>query len=99
MGRTLKTTNQQIIDEIAAFSAFRDALSAEYKPAFDDLMVYARRHVAAISMANHALPFEVALLAMLIEVQHNLRQLESGQLIDGDDTLSGLVLRHLPPSL
>ncbi len=98
MGRTLKTTNQQIIDEISAFRHFRDALSAEYKPAFDDLMVYARRHVAAISMANHALPFEVALLAMLIEQQHTIRQLEAKQLIDGDDNTSGLVLRHLPPS-
>ena len=77
MGRTLATTNQLILNEIANFNNFRRALRAEDQKLFDKLFVAARQHTAAISMADHALPFESVLLAMLLEQQRHIDQLEA----------------------
>ncbi|MCA9923556.1 MAG: hypothetical protein KC421_14355 [Anaerolineales bacterium] len=77
MGRTLQTTNQLILNEIANFNNFRRALRADDQKLFDALFATARQHTAAISMADHALPFESVLLAVLIEQQRRIEQLES----------------------
>ena len=65
MGRTLQTTTQILRTEQTAFGAFRRTLRREDQLLFDRLFALANRHVAAISQANHALPFEAILLAML----------------------------------
>jgi len=75
MGRTLPTTTQIIIDEQQAFARFRRALRRGDQRLFDRLFAKARKHTAAISQANHALPFEAILLAMLIELA---REIEEG---------------------
>ena len=75
MGRTLSTTTQIILDEQAAFAKFRRALRREDQLLFDRLFANARRHTAAISQANHALPFEAVLLAMLIEQTREIEAL------------------------
>ncbi len=67
MGRTLSSITQVFLQEQAAFARFRRALRREDQRALDDLFVSARRHLAAASYAAHALPFEVFLLAMLLE--------------------------------
>ena len=77
MGRTLQTTNQLILTEITNFRNFRRALRADDQKLFDTLFAAARQHTAAISMADHALPFESVLLAILIEQQRRIEQLES----------------------
>jgi integral membrane sensor domain MASE1 len=77
MGRTLQTTNQLILQEIANFNNFRRALRAEDQKLFDALFAAARLHTAAISMADHALPFESVLLAILIEQQRHIEQLKT----------------------
>lgn len=76
MGRTLQTTNQLILEEQAAFAHFRRALRKADQRHFDALFASARKHTAAISMANHALPFEAVLLAMMVELSQRLAQLE-----------------------
>lgn len=74
MGRTLATANQILLTEQQAFADFRRALRQADQRALDDLFAGARKHVAAIQMAAHALPFETILLAMLLEEHtHNLR--------------------------
>jgi hypothetical protein len=75
MGRTLATTNQIILSEVTHFKNFRRALRPSDQAHFDALFAAARRHTAAISLADHALPFEAILLAMLIEQQRQLEQL------------------------
>lgn len=79
MGRTIQTMNQIIQQEEAAFSRFRRTLRREDQRLFDTLFAQARKHTAAISQANHALPFEAILLAMLLEqareIEHLKRQL------------------------
>lgn len=77
MGRTLQTTNQLILQEIANFNNFRRALRAEDQKLFDALFAAARLHTAAISMSDHALPFESVLLAILIEQQRHIEQLKT----------------------
>ncbi len=76
MGRTLQTTNQLILNEISNFRNFRRALRADDQKLFDTLFAAARQHTAAISMADHALPFESVLLAILIEQQRQIEALE-----------------------
>ncbi len=75
MGRTLATANQLILEEQAAFADFRRTLRREDQRVFDALFAAARKHTAAISQANHALPFEAVLLAMLLEQGRELERL------------------------
>ncbi len=77
MGRTLQTTNQLIRDEMSHFNNFKRALRLDDQKRFDTLFAHALQHTAAISLANHALPFESVLLAMLLEQQRQIEQLEA----------------------
>lgn len=76
MGRTLQTTNQIILEEQSAFTAFRRALRRDDQRHFDSLFANARKHTAAISQANHALPLEAILLAMLLEQSREIEDLK-----------------------
>ncbi|MCP4418850.1 MAG: hypothetical protein GY805_19715 [Chloroflexi bacterium] len=76
MGRTLQTTNQIIQQEQTAFANFRRTLRREDQRHFDALFAAARLHTAAISQANHALPFEAILLAITLEQQKKIDQLQ-----------------------
>jgi len=67
MGRTLPSATQTFLQEQEAFTRFRRALRRSDQLALDDLFACARQHVAAAAYASHALPFEVFLLAMLLE--------------------------------
>jgi len=77
MGRTLQTTTQLILNEQSAFASFRRTLRREDQRLFDCLFGNARKHTAAISQANHALPFEAILLAMLLEQAREIEILRS----------------------
>ncbi len=83
MGRTLPSFMQLILHEQQALAKFRRALRAEDQRAFDDLFVAARTHVAAAAYASHALPFEVMLLAMLIEEHKEVMRLRERVERDG----------------
>jgi len=76
MGRTLPTANQLILAEQTAFTQFRRALRREDQQLFDTLFAGVRKHTAAISQANHALPFEAILLAMVLEQARELERLK-----------------------
>jgi hypothetical protein len=75
MGRTIPSTNQYLLQEQESFGRFRRALRHSDQLALDELFSTARRHAAAISYASHALPFEVALLAMLLEEHKEVMRL------------------------
>jgi hypothetical protein len=76
MGRTLPSFMQVILNEQASLAKFRRALRAEDQAAFDDLFRMARYHVAAAAYASHVLPFEVMLLAMLLEEHKRVLHLQ-----------------------
>lgn len=76
MGRTLATINQIITSEETALADFRRTLRREDQRVFDILFAAARKHTAAISQANHVLPFEAIMLAMLLEQAREVERLK-----------------------
>jgi len=76
MGRTIPSANQYLIQEQESFSRFRRALRRSDQMVLDTLFALARKHSSAISYASHALPFEVALLAMLLEERKEVIRLQ-----------------------
>jgi hypothetical protein len=85
MGRTLPSITQAFLQEQESFARFRRALRRSDQLALDDLFASAQQHVAAAAYASHALPFEVFLLAMLLEEHKQvlkLRQLLDSLMID-----------------
>ena len=76
MGRTLPTTTQVILDEQQAFNNFRRALRLEDQNAFDELFARARKHIMSINQADHVLPFEAILLAMMVELMGDVMELK-----------------------
>lgn len=75
MGRTLPSATQVFLQEEAAFARFRRALRRSDQVSLDDLFSSARQHLAAAQYASHALPFEVALLSMLLEEHKEVARL------------------------
>jgi hypothetical protein len=76
MGRTLITITQLLNETEAKLSAFRRTLRRSDQYIFDGLFAAARRHIAAIGQAESLLPFESALLAMLLEQSKEIAVLE-----------------------
>ncbi len=85
MGRTLATLNEIVLTLLADFNNFRRTLRAELQPHYDTLWAYVRRNVAAISMAPHVLPFEAALLAMLVETTREIDELKEVTAVQEQD--------------
>lgn len=68
MGRTVPTMTQIVAQEEANFAPFRRALRREDRVILDRLFTAARHHTAPAAYLSHPVPFEVILLAMLIEM-------------------------------
>jgi hypothetical protein len=77
MGRTLPSITQVFIEEEGSFARFRRALRRRDQLVLDDLFAAARLHLAAAAYAGHALPFEIFLLAMLLEEHKEVIRLRS----------------------
>ena len=75
MGRTLPSITQAFLQEQDSFSRFRRALRRSDQQALDDLFTSAQQHLAAAAYAAHALPFEMFLLAMLLEEHKQVMRL------------------------
>ena len=75
MGRTLAPASQIIVQEEQSYSRFRRALRKADQVALDSLFAAAKQHTAAMQYATHALPFEVMLLAMLLEEHKEVMRL------------------------
>ncbi len=76
MGRTLPSITQAFLHEQQSLGRFRRALRLQDQRALDDLLAAARQHLAAAAYASHLLPFEVMLLAMLVEEHKRVLHLE-----------------------
>ncbi len=77
MGRTLPAIAQVFLQEQESFARFRRALRRGDQLVLDDLFAAAQQHLAAASYAAHALPFEIFLLAMLLEEHKQVLRLRS----------------------
>ncbi|MBK8417437.1 hypothetical protein [Candidatus Villigracilis saccharophilus] len=76
MGRTVITITQHLNETEGMLSPFRRTLRRGDQYVFDGLFAAARRHIAAIGQAESLLPFESALLAMLLEQSKQIAVLE-----------------------
>ena len=92
MGRTLPTIVQSLQAEEAAWKLFRRALRKEDQEAFDALWRFARFHAAPASMASRPMPFEAALMAMMVAVERQIMELEKNRSKDADGKNGGLDL-------
>jgi hypothetical protein len=77
MGRTLPSVTRVFLHEQESFARFRRALRRSDQRALDDLFAAAHQHLAAAAYASHALPFEVFLLAMLLEEHKQVLRLQT----------------------
>ncbi len=75
MGRTLPSITQVFLQEEDGLRRFRRALRRIDQLALDELLDAAQQHLAAAAYAGSALPFEIFLLAMLLEEHKELRRL------------------------
>jgi len=75
MGRTLPSITQAFLQEQQSLARFRRALRIEDQRALDDLLASSRHHLAAAAYASHLLPFEIMLLAMLVEEHKQILRL------------------------
>lgn len=85
MGRTVTTITQYLNETEAMLSSFRRTLRKSDQYIFDGIFAAARKHAAAISQSDALLPFEMILLAILLEqakevaaLQHEIEQLRHG---------------------
>jgi len=76
MGRTVITITQQLNETEGMLSPFRRTLRRSDQYVFDGLFAAARRHIAAIGQAESLLPFESAMLAMLLEQSKEIAVLQ-----------------------
>ncbi|HEX9012530.1 MAG TPA: hypothetical protein VF813_03400 [Anaerolineaceae bacterium] len=77
MGRTLPAIAQAFMQEQEAFARFRRALRRSDQIVLDDLFAEAQQHLSAAAYAAHALPFEIFLLAMLLEEHKQVLRLRA----------------------
>ena len=88
MGRNLPTLTQQLTE--AALALFRRTLRKSDQYIFDGLFAAARWHTAAISQTEALLPFEAALLAILLEQAKEISILRQKlEALDGSHRLMG----------
>jgi hypothetical protein len=76
MGRTLPTIVQTLRVEEEGWKHFRRALRKEDQEAFDALWRFARYHAAPASMASRPMPFEAAVMAMMVGIERQIAELE-----------------------
>lgn len=77
MGRTLPTITQALNEAEAMLARFRRALRKHDQYIFDGLFASARLHITAIGQTESLLPFEAALLAMLLEQSKEISLLKN----------------------
>jgi len=77
MGKTLPTINQIGQRAEVILARFSRVSHPHERSAMEALFISARKHIAAISEANHLLPFEAALQAMLLEQQKEIMILQT----------------------
>lgn len=86
LGRTVKTASMLIREESGRWVGFREALRARDRRAFDRLTAYAQRHFSAISNSDLVDPFEAVMLAVLLEFEKRIEELENERKNEGRTT-------------
>ncbi len=75
MDPDLPSISPMFLQERETLARFRRALRRNDQQALDELFIASRQHLAAAAFAPNALPFEILLLAMLLEAHKEVRRL------------------------
>jgi hypothetical protein len=70
-----KKPNATFLSELPEIAAFRRAFRRKEQRIFDDLLAKAQKHSQISQLIEHALPLEVIVLCMLVELQREIMQL------------------------
>ena len=92
MGRTVPSITLAYQQELEALGRFRRALRRSDQLVLDDLLSASHQHLAAAAYGAHTLPFELFLVAMLLEERKEVLHLRARV-----EHLQGQVERLLPP--
>ncbi|MBI2554036.1 MAG: hypothetical protein HYV92_06360 [Candidatus Rokubacteria bacterium] len=76
MGRTVIPITQAIHEEVGSWAKFRRALRKEDQEALDDCFQAALMHAAEGAYATRTDPYEVVVMAILVEQQKAIRVLQ-----------------------
>jgi len=76
LGRTVASYREALEDAIKKWDAFRKALRAEDREAFDQMMNECRLHASAGSMATRPVLCEAMFMSILLEQQKALREMK-----------------------
>lgn len=76
MGRTVLPITQAIHEEVASWAKFRRALRKEDQDALDECFQAALMHAAEGAYATRMDPWEVVVMAILLEQQKAIRALQ-----------------------
>ena len=76
MGKTVSTITQQLNEVEAMLAPFRRTLRRSDQYIFDGILAAARRHIAAIGEVESLLPFQIALLAIVLEQAKDISVLQ-----------------------
>lgn len=88
MGRTIPSIAMVFLQDEAELQRFRGAMRKEDQIALDELFDSAHKHLAAAAYAGSATPFEIFLLAMLLEEHKQVKRLRDYLIscgVDGAD--------------
>ncbi len=100
MGRTLPSITQVFLSELGSGSSiarFRRGLRRSDQYVLDGLLAAAHQHLAPAAYAAHNLPFEVFLLAVVLEQQKELRRLQQRLGLELDEAFDDPLLRRPDP--
>jgi hypothetical protein len=75
MTDTRSSIKQDTLKDLESYLRFRRALKREDQRVLDNLYQKASLHFAAAQTVEHALPFEILLLSMLLEEHKEVKQL------------------------
>jgi hypothetical protein len=76
MGKTVSTITQQLNEVESMLAPFRRTLRRSDQYIFDGIFAAARRHIAAIGEVESLLPFQIALLAIVLEQAKDISVLQ-----------------------
>ena len=77
MGRTVPSITLAYQQELEALGRFRRALRRSDQLVLDDLLAASHQHLAAAAYAAHTIPFELFLVAILLEEHKEVLRLKA----------------------
>ncbi len=93
MGRTVPTFTQVIQKEIESWSKFRRGLRKEDQELFDEMFRAPRIHLAASTYTMRVIPFESVAMAIMLEQEKQIKELEKKINVLEEQTISDLEMK------